>query len=135
MIVSNFIELDYFGLIFSCLDSIISRSNRLCAVFNKPPLSGDQWEGRAISIGLYKGGDLFMAQPNVGVGNYVEFELHQKLYFGVLVNWEDLTSIDEILEVSQITEIDLAQFPNGLDIKLTQDSNTKRFKFSTKSKI
>ena len=104
-------------------------------MFNKPPISGDQWEGRAVNIGLYKGGDLFMAQANVGVGNYVEFELHQKLYFGVLVNWEDLTSINEILEVSQITEIDLTQFPNGLDITLTQESNTKKFKFSTKSKI
>lgn len=135
MIVSNFVELDYFSLKFSCLDSIVSRSNSLYAVFNKPPISGDQWEGRAVNIGLYKGGDLFMAQTNVGVGNYVEFELHQKLYFGVLVNWEDLTSINEILEVSQITEIDLTQFPNGLDITLTQESNTKKFKFSTKSKI
>ena len=137
------------------------RPDGLYAILNEPPLPGGPWKGRVVNIGLYKGKDLFLIEPSVGVGNYAELTMHKKLYFGVLVS--DSNSpfvpgkmfIPNILskaagvqvlslpvpanvitpqaQISQLTEVDLNKFPNGAVVTLKQDVVTKQFTFSAKA--
>ena len=130
------------------------------AILNEPPSSSDPWKGRVVNIGLYKGKDLFMIEPSVGVGSYAELTMNKKLYFGVLVNdsksffvpgktfipniisttvdvFYDVSSstipandITVLAQFSQLTEVDLNNFPNGVVVTLTQDKVTKQFTFS-----
>lgn len=125
------------------------------AILNQKP---GTWSGRIVNVGLYKDGKLFMVEPGVGVGNYAELSVSNKLYFAVVVHSEQsdfitsgkmfvpLFSMQEapvapnmlqptVLEaqVSQLKEVDLTKFPNGVTVTLTQDKITQSFDFKTKA--
>lgn len=102
-----------------------------------------------------------MIEPSVGVGNYAELTMHKKLYFGVLVHDSNsfvvpgkmfipnivskaagvrvsslpvpANLVTPQAQISQLTEVDLNNFPNGAVVTLEQDIVTEQFTFSAKA--
>ena len=139
--------MNFYNIIF-CLDSIPKRSDGTYAILNKRPDSGP---GRVVDIGLYKDDHLFMVEPSVGVGTYAELSVSNKLYFAVVVhesppgNMISPAIFSELIEntkhtgttaqITELQEVDLNQFPDGVEVTLTQEKRTQRFIFSTNAVI
>lgn len=136
------------------------------AILNKQPKT---WSGRIVNIGLYKDDRLFVFEPSVGVGNYAQLTVDNKLYFAVLIrsdtterfspgkmfiphfigtpslpkairaagvaNVTPSSLYPEALnaQISQLKEVDLTAFPNGVTVVLTESKVTGGFQFSAKS--
>ena len=77
-----------------------------------------------------------MTQPDVCVGNQVDFMLQPKIYFGVVRNMKVGDTFTSLEITSALTEYDLSNFPNGnshpqsgtwLDKECNQDNNLLKF--------
>lgn len=96
-----------------------------------------------------------MVEPSVGVDSFAEMTVSNKLYFAVVVHSDFITNgkmfvpsfvnvfskensasaiLPEVLEaqVSQLKEVDLNQYPNGVTVTITQDKSSLRFIFDMK---
>lgn len=132
--------------------SVRVRSDGIYAILNQKP---DSWSGRLVNVGLYKDSKLFMVEPSVGVDSFAEMTVSNKLYFAVVVHSDFITNgkmfvpsfvnvfskensasaiLPEVLEaqVSQLKEVDLNQYPNGVTVTITQDKSSLRFIFDMK---
>ena len=124
-----------------CLDSVPIRSDGTYAILNKRPDSGP---GRVVDIGLYKDDHPFIMESSVGVGTYAEMCVPNKLYFAVVVHesppenitaeHNDSAHTGTTAQVTELQEVDLNQFPDGVEVTLTQEKRTQRFIFSTEPK-
>ena len=134
------------------LESVGARSDGMYAILNQKP---DTWSGRLVNVGLYKDSKLFILEPSVGVDSYAEMTVSNKLYFAVVVHSDFITNgkmfvplfvnalseqnsantlLPEVVaaQVSQLKEVDLNQYPNGVKVTITQDKGTLRFIFDMK---
>ena len=71
-------------------------------------------------VGIYKDSHLLVTQPDVHVGNQVDFILQPKLFFGVVRNMHVGDTFTSLEITSALTEFDLSNFPNGLTVTLNQ---------------
>ena len=127
--------------IIVCLDSIPKRSDGTYAILNKRPDSGP---GRVVDIGLYKDDRPFIIEQSVAVGTYSEISVPNKLYFAVVVHESPPRNMDAehndsahtgtTAQITELQEVDLNQFPDGVEVTLTQEKRTQRFIFSTEPK-
>ena len=123
------------------VDSVPTRSDGTYAILNKRPDSGP---GRVVDIGLYKDDRPFIIEPSVGVGTYAEMSVPNKLYFAVVVHESppvnmvtehiDSAHTGTTAQITELQEVDLNQFPDGVEVTLTQEKRTQRFIFSTEPK-
>ena len=81
-------------------------------------------------IGVYKSNHLLVTQPDVHVGDQVDFMLQPKLYFGVVRNMKVGDTFTSLEITSALTEFDLSNYPNGLDVTLAQEPGGGQYKFS-----
>ena len=86
----------------------------------------------------------------MGVGTYAEMRVPNKLYFAVVVHesppeniiyptvFSELTENTKhagaTAQITELEEVDLNQFPDGIKVTLTQEKRTQRFIFSTEPK-
>ena len=101
------------------------------AILNQKP---KLWSGRVVNVGLFKAGSLFMVASAVGVGNYAQMTVSNKLYFAVVANENPITTGTVTAQISQLQEVDLNQYPNGVKVTITQD-RTQRFIFTIKDAL
>ena len=119
-------------------------------IYNRPPAA---WTGRRINAGVYKDGKLLMVKNNLRVGDYCELKPTQKLYMCCMssasahgtdirtiinpdtrkgsVGRDDVDYID--VEFTPLVQIDLAHFPNGVHIDVTEIKASGQIKFIPKS--
>ena len=71
-----------------------------------------------------------MTQPDVHVGDQVDFMLQPKLYFGVVRNMKVGDTFTSLEITSALAEFDLSNFPNGLIVTLNQEPGGGRYSFS-----
>uniref|UniRef100_A0A1X7UMW1 Uncharacterized protein n=1 Tax=Amphimedon queenslandica TaxID=400682 RepID=A0A1X7UMW1_AMPQE len=92
----------------------------------------------------------FIIEPSVGVGTYAEMCLPNKLYFAVVVHESPPGNIiyptlfSELIEntkhtgataqITELQEVDLNQFPDGVKVTLTQEKLTQTFIFNAEPK-
>ena len=101
--------------------------NNTIVVKNKPPSA---WSGRMFDVGVYKEGRLLVTQPDVYVGNQVDFMLQPKLFFGVVRNLNVGDTFTSLEITSSLTMFDLSQFPNGIVVTLNQQPGGGQYSFS-----
>ena len=81
-------------------------------------------------VGVYKEGRLLVVQPDVHIGNQIDFMLQPKLYFGVVRNMHVGDVFTSLEITSSLTEFDLSNFPNGIEVTLNQAPGGGRYSFS-----
>ena len=104
--------------------------NNTIVIKNTPPTS---WSGRKFDIGVYKDGHLLVVQPDVHIGNQIDFMLQHKLYFGVTRNMHVGDVFTSLENTSAHTEFDLSNFPNGLEVTLNEAPGGGHYNFSGKT--
>lgn len=88
--------------------------------------------GHYVNIGLFKDGRPIVSKMKVRVGDYVTLKPTTELFFccveGPTLDMFDLQefckkikSSDVIIEFSSTTNINLENFPNGVDVTVTED--------------
>ena len=85
-------------------------------VRNIPPPS---WEGRQYDVGLYKNGQLLIVHPNLRVGDQAVLLLKPKLFFGLVHDMKEGEIFASAEGITSLTEFDLGDFPNGLQVVLS----------------
>ena len=101
--------------------------NNTIVIKSIPPAS---WSGRKYDIGVYKGGKLLVTQKDVHVGNQIDFMLQPKLYFGVVRNLKVGDVFTSLEITSSLTEFDLSDYPNGIDVTLNEAPGGGHYSFS-----
>ena len=104
--------------------------NNTIVIKNVPPPT---WSGRPYDIGIYKNGRLLVTQPDVYVGNQTDFMLQPKLFFGVVRNMQVGDTFTSLEITSALTEFDLSEYPNGLQVTLNQAPGGGQYSFSGQS--
>ena len=103
--------------------------NNAILIRNEHP---NTWIGRECNIGIYKDNRLFVAQKSVNVGDQIDFELHSKLFFGVVHNFEAGNVFTSLEITSALAEFDLSNYPNGMIVTLDQSPGGGTYTFSAK---
>ena len=101
--------------------------NNTIVIKSIPPAS---WSGRKYDIGVYKSGKLLVTQKDVHVGNQIDFMLQPKLYFGVVRNLKVGDVFTSLEITSSLTEFDLSDYPNGVEVTLNEAPGGGRYSFS-----
>ena len=101
--------------------------NNTIVIKNKPPSA---WSGRMFDVGVYKEGRLLVTQPDVHIGNQIDFMLQPKIYFGVVRNMKVGETFTSLEITSGLKMFDLSQFPNGIVVTLNQQPVGGQFSFS-----
>ncbi len=85
------------------------------------------------NIGLYKNGNLLVVQQDVPPGDQVNFQLQPRLSFGVVPKDKVISSGDTFRskDILARTEFDLNQFPCGLVVTLTKETDGGKYIFSS----
>ena len=93
------------------------------------------WSGRKLDVGIFKNGRLLITQKDVHSGDQIDFLLKPKIYFAVIRNCQvgDVFTSMEI--TTKMTEFDLSNYPNGLEIILYEDAGSGEYLFVGESKI
>ena len=86
-------------------------------------------------VGVYKEGRLLVIQPDVHVGNQIDFMLQPKLFFGVVRNMKVGETFTSLEITSSLTEFDLSNFPNGIEVTLSQQPGGGQYIFTGESMI
>ena len=81
-------------------------------------------------VGIYKDNRLLLTQPDVHVGNQVDFMLQPKLFFGVVRNMKVGDTFTSLEITSALTEFDLSNFPNGITVTLNQAPGGGQYSFA-----
>ena len=81
-------------------------------------------------IGIYKADRLLVTQPDVHVGNQIDFMLQPKLFFGVVRNMKVGDTFTSLEITSALTEFDLSDYPNGIEVTLNEEPGEGRYTFS-----
>ena len=105
--------------------------NNAIIIQNVQPSS---WDGRTFDIAVYKQGRILVTQPDIHVGNQVDFMLTPKLFFGVVRNMKVGETFKSLEITSFLTEFDLSQYINGVKITLKELGGGK-YIFSAESMI
>ncbi len=125
----------FFVVVVYCLflvPGLVENPNGTIVIENKPPTA---WNGQKFDVGIYKDGKLLVTQKDVHVGDQVDFMLQPRLYFGVVRNIT-IGDIFTSLEItSYLTEFDLSNFPQGLQVTLNEAAGGGRYSFSGVHKI
>lgn len=100
-------------------------------VENKPPCA---WNGRKFDIGIYKCGNLLLMQKGVHVGDQVDFIVEPKLCFAVCRNIDVGDFFPSLEIVSYATEFDLTQYPQGMEVVLSETPGGGRYIFTSQNK-
>lgn len=101
--------------------------NGSIVIKNKPPAT---WSGRMFDIGVYKNGSLLVVQKDVHTGDQVDFMLQPKLFFGVVRNMVEGDVFTSLEITSTLTEFDLSNFPNGINVTLKQLPGGGKYEFT-----
>ena len=86
-------------------------------------------------VGVYKEGRLLVTQPDVHVGNQIDFMLQPKLFFGVVRNMKVGDVFTSLEITSSLSEFDLSSYPNGIEVTLNEQPGGGRYSFSGQSMI
>ena len=122
-----------FNIIYFSLETgVPANPNNTIVIKNIPPAS---WSGRMFDVGIYKEGRLLVTQPDVHIGNQIDFMLQPKLYFGVVRNMHVGDTFTSLEITSALTEFDLSNFPNGLEVTLNEAPGGGRYSFSGQAMI
>ena len=78
------------------------------------------WSGQKYDIGVYKSGRLLVVQKQVRVLDQVDFMLQPTLYFAVARNMYVGKVFTSLEIMTSMKTFDLSQYPNGLEVTLTQ---------------
>ena len=81
-------------------------------------------------VGVYKDSRLLVTQPDVHVGNQVDFMLQPKLFFGVVRNMKVGDTFTSLEITSSLAEFDLSNFPNGITVTLNQAPGGGQYSFT-----
>ena len=95
---------------------------------NIPPTT--DWSGRIYNTGIYKGGNLFVTQLDLGVNDQADFIIEPKLFFGVVRNMKVGDVFSSLDEITSLTMFDLTSYPNGIIVTLTQTPGSGTYEFS-----
>ena len=106
-----------------------SNPNNTIVIKNIPPAS---WSGRKFDVGIYRDNRLLVTQKDVHVGNQIDFMLQPKLYFGVVRNMHVGDVFTSLEITSSLTEFDLSDYPNGIEVTLNEAPGGGRYSFSGK---
>ena len=101
--------------------------NNAIVVKNKKPNS---WSGRMFDVGFYNNNRLLVTQPSVHVGEQVDFMLHPKIYFKVVLNMRVGDTLTSLEINTGLTEFDLSGYPNGIIVTLNQQPHDGEFIFT-----
>ena len=111
---------------------IVENPDGTIVVENKAP---NAWNGRKFDVGVYKDGNLLVTQKDVHVGDQVDFMLQPRLYFAVVRNMV-VGDIFTSLEItSYMTEFDLSDYPQGMEVTLNEAAGSGKFSFSAVNMI
>ena len=128
---ANFILINNYNICIS-ETGVRTNPNNAVVVKNVPPFA---WSGRMFDIGVYKEGRLFLIEKKVRVGNQIDFVLQPKLYFAVVHNVR-VGHVFESLDITTgLTEFDLSNFPNGIEVTLSQQPGGGQYIFTGESMI
>ena len=86
-------------------------------------------------IGVYKDHRHLVIQPNVHVGDQIDFVLQPTLYFGVVCNLKVGAAFISLEITSSLTEFDLSNYPNGIEVTLIEAPGGSCYTFSGKPLI
>ena len=81
-------------------------------------------------MNLYKNGRILMSEKNVHVGSQANFMLKPKLYFGVVREMNVGDTFTGLETDSTNTEFDLSEYPNGLEVTLSEQPGGGLYSFS-----
>ncbi len=117
-----------FSYLFMHVEKGVSKNpNNTIVIKNKEPTTGT---GRSYDIGVYKNQSLLVVQKDVHVMDQIDFKLEPKLTFAVARDIE----IKETFTSAEITSFkatfDLSDYPNGIDVTLTQIASSGEYMFS-----
>ena len=86
-------------------------------------------------IGVYKADHLLVTQPDVRVGDQIDFMLQPKLFFGVVRNMKVGDTFTSLESTTALTEFDLSDYPSGIEVTLNEAPRGGRYSFSGQSMI
>ena len=118
-------------------------------IYNKPPVA---WSGRKLNVGLYKDDKVLLVKQDLRVGDYVELKPTNKLYFCCMGSASpthpsfDINAVfssarrgstgDDVdffdAEFSPLIQIDLHQYPNGMEVTVQENEMSGQILFITK---
>ncbi len=96
-------------------------------VKNIPP---KDWNGRMYDIGLYKMKYLLVVHKDLHVGEQAEFQLDNKLCFGVTTNIKTGDVFSSIDSIRYYSEFDMDKFPYGMKVTLNEEPGGGRYSFA-----
>ena len=118
-------------------------------IYNKIPSA---WPGRKINVGVYKDNKLLIVARELRVGDYCELKPTNKLYMCCMTVPSDTVDISTIfhpeykrssfshddtdyidMEFSPLVQIDLTNYPNGVDIDVTEVEVSGQINFIPKA--
>ena len=89
--------------------------NGSIVIKNVPPAT---WSGRKFDVAIYKDRHMLLQEKGLFVGMQVDFVIEPKLYFGVVSNMKVGQSFESLTSITTLTDFDLSQFPNGIEVTL-----------------
>ena len=118
-------------------------------IYNKPPAA---WSGRKLNIGLYKDEKVLLVKQNLRIGDYVEMKPTNKLYFccmevassthpsfdinAIFESARRRSLADDVdffdAEFTPLTQIDLHQYPNGVEVTVQENEMSGQILFVSK---
>ena len=101
--------------------------NNTVVIKNIPPST---WSGRMFDVGVYKDNRLLVTQPDVHIGNQIDFMHQPRLYFGIVRNMQVGDTFTSLEITSSLAEFDLSDYPNGINVTLSQAPGSGKFTFT-----
>lgn len=87
------------------------------------------WFGRKFDVGVYREKRLFLVQKDIRVNDHVEFVLEPKLCFGISYNVKVEQVFDSLQMMNYVTEYDLREYPNGIQVSLHEKPGGGEYEF------
>ena len=81
-------------------------------------------------VRIYKENHSLVIQPDVHVGDQVDFLMQPKLYFGIVRNMHVGDTFTSLEIVSALSMFDLTKYPNGIVVTLNEQLGSGQFSFS-----
>lgn len=78
------------------------------------------WSGRKFNVGIYKEDSILLQDKGLAIGMQVAFIVSPNLYFGVVSNMKTGQSFESLTMTSSLTDFDLTQYPNGIEVTLKE---------------
>ena len=117
---------------FSVVKNVPDNPNNAIVIKNCRPKT---WSGRMYDIGVYKSERLLVVQKDLRVMGQAVFILQPKLYFAVAHNMYVGKVFSSFEISSNMAMFDLSQYPNGIEVTLTQAPGGGEYIFSGTSLI